>query len=268
MENHFGRTSELRLCFAEKGGRTVLEDIYVTAPFKIMKPFCQKDGGLTIMPLTASAGIMEGDCQEWDIVLKENTSASFVSQAYEKIHKMKDGKASRNIRISVGKNATLFFNPLPVIPFADSAFENRIEVDLADESSKLIFSDILGSGRISSDECFQYRLYGNRILIRKNNRLVFRENSRFEPAKTEMDEIGMYEGHTHLGTLLAFGFDLEDAVIQKTRQEIETTDLCAGITRLNSGDICVKALGFRGDDMVKKMRCILQMMQIPWNPVE
>lgn len=54
-----------------KNGKTILEDLSFTAPYKIMAPFEKENGGIQIMPLCASAGIMEGDSQEFSYHVKE-----------------------------------------------------------------------------------------------------------------------------------------------------------------------------------------------------
>lgn len=42
MENPFGRVSQLNLKTEERDGKTILEDVYFTAPFKVMNPFVKK----------------------------------------------------------------------------------------------------------------------------------------------------------------------------------------------------------------------------------
>ena len=71
MENKFGKISRITACAALKNGKTILEDLSFTAPYKIMAPFEKENGGIQIMPLCASAGIMEGDSQEFSYHVKE-----------------------------------------------------------------------------------------------------------------------------------------------------------------------------------------------------
>ena len=42
MENSFGTESRLSITAGRRGEKTVLEDCFFRAPFKIMKPFCRK----------------------------------------------------------------------------------------------------------------------------------------------------------------------------------------------------------------------------------
>ena len=142
---------------ALKDGRTILEDLSFTAPYKIMMPFEKENGGIQIMPLCASAGIMAGDSQEFSYHVKEGADLEVLSQSFEKIHKMDEGSATRTIEVQVDKNATLYYYPQPVIPFAQSAFDSKMTIHLEDATSRLFLLEIISCGRNAHDERFQYR---------------------------------------------------------------------------------------------------------------
>jgi urease accessory protein len=143
MDNKFGKISRISACAALKDGRTILEDLSFTAPYKIMMPFEKENGGIQIMPLCASAGIMAGDSQEFSYHVKEGADLEVLSQSFEKIHKMDEGSAARTIEVQVDKNATLYYYPQPVIPFAQSAFDSKMTIHLEDETSRLFLLEII-----------------------------------------------------------------------------------------------------------------------------
>ena len=105
MNNQFGKLSKLHLTAAYREGKTIMEDVSFTAPFKIMHPFYEKKDFMTVMLLTASAGIMAGDRQEIDICVREHSNMEFVSQAYEKIHRMEKDCAKSQVYLTVGDHA-------------------------------------------------------------------------------------------------------------------------------------------------------------------
>ena len=129
MDNKFGKISRISACAALKDGKTILEELSFTAPYKIMMPFERENGGIQIMPLCASAGIMAGDSQNFFYHVKEGADLEVLSQSFEKIHKMDEGAASRTIEVQVDKNATLYYYPQPVIPFAQSSFDSRMPME-------------------------------------------------------------------------------------------------------------------------------------------
>ena len=162
MDNKFGKISRISACAALKDGRTILEDLSFTAPYKIMMPFEKENGGIQIMPLCASAGIMAGDSQEFSYHVKEGADLEVLSQSFEKIHKMDEGSATRTIEVQVDKNATLYYYPQPVIPFAQSAFDSKMTIHLEDETSRLFLLEIISCGRNAHDERFQYRRFSSK----------------------------------------------------------------------------------------------------------
>ena len=86
MNNQFGKLSKLHIRTAYREGKTILEDVSFTAPFKIVHPFYEKKDFMTVMLLTASAGIMTDDWQEIDVCVKENSNMEFVWETNKMWH--------------------------------------------------------------------------------------------------------------------------------------------------------------------------------------
>ena len=260
MENQFGKVSKLNMTAAYKDGRTILSDVSFTAPFKIMRPFYEKKDVMTVMLLTASAGIMAGDRQEFEILVKEGANMEFVSQAYEKIHKMEGGHAERHSHIVVEPDAVLRYTPLPTIPFSGSDYASTLKVDLAGETSRFIFSEILTCGRVAHGEEFLYTKFSNNITIYQGGKIIYRDNTRYEPAKTDMTGFGMYEGFTHLANLIICNEEKTEEWIIRVRELIdETPDMEGGATRMASGGIVIRILGRSGQKLTDIMDKILQL---------
>lgn len=238
--NPFGRTSELSLVLAP--GKMC--HLSFTAPFKVLHPFHQ-DGFLQIMVVKVSAGLMAGDRQSIAITLEPGAKAEFLSQSYEKIHQMAEGEAIREGVVTVGRDATLFYAPLPVLPFADSAFRSAFTIELADETSRLFYSDILACGRAARGERFAYRLYRSRVRIKSGGNLIYADNFRFAPQEDDVDCEGFtqYEGYTHLGNYLLCHFPVsEEALRDYLHATLAEHDCQAGLTRFGEGNLCVKIL--------------------------
>lgn len=248
MNNNFGKTSKLMLTAGVKNNLTVLQDAYYSAPFKIMHPFYENSDFMTIMCLTASAGIMAGDEQEFEITVKEGAKLEFVSQSYEKIHKMEGGSAKRTAHLQVGKDAFLYYNPLPTIPFKDSAFASDLKVQLEDASSKFILKEILSAGRSARGEQFEYRYYHNHIQIEAAGELIYLDNTRLQPNWMALNSIGLYEEYTHLGTLLLCHIPKETSWFQAVRTLLdETPDIEGGVTQINNTSSVIRILGRQAD---------------------
>ena len=184
-ENKFGKISRLSIRTGSRDGKTILEDLSFTAPYKVMTPFPKEDGGISIMPLCASAGIMEGDVQEFTFQISEGSNLEFLSQSFDKVHKMKEGLARRSVTAEVKKNAVFCYYPQPVIPYAQSAFESDMKIHLEDESSRFFLMEIISCGRKASGERFRYRKYASKVSVWRSGSLIYRDNTRYEPEKME-----------------------------------------------------------------------------------
>ena len=246
MENQFGRTSRCDLVASSDGEKTVLSNVAFTAPFKIMTPFYEKPDVMHVMLLSASAGIMEGDTQEFQIRAESGAHMRFSAQAYEKIHKMKEGFARRTAHILVKKNANLEYDAPPVIPFAQSAYTSSMEAELEDESSLFTYQEILSCGRTAYGECFQYRSYHNLVTVKRKGKRIYRDNCYFEPEKMELEGLGMYEGFHHYGTLLFFNREVEKQEIEEIRQILDDNpQIEGGVSRITDRDLAIRVLGNR-----------------------
>ena len=89
-KNPYGKVSRFSITAGTREGQTILEDFSYTSPFKIMPPFPLRGGGIQVMLLDASPGIMAGDLQEFSFHIKEGSRTEFISQSYDKIHYMEE----------------------------------------------------------------------------------------------------------------------------------------------------------------------------------
>ena len=269
MDNKFGKISRIQVCAAVRDGKTILEDLSFTAPYKIMVPFEKENGGIQIMPLCASAGIMAGDSQEFSYHVKEGANLEVLSQSFEKIHKMDEGSAFRTIEIQVEQNAILYYYPQPVIPFSGSAFDSTMTIRLEDKTSRLFLLEVISCGRNAHEERFQYRRFSSRVRIYRGEKLIYQDNTCYEPEKMPMEGIGMYEGYTHMANLflseIYTGQDSTDKEINLELQEKiwqlldEEPDTDGGVTRLTTGDLVLRIFAHRAQtlqqlaDKIKKL---------------
>ncbi|HCT65459.1 MAG TPA: urease accessory protein UreH [Lachnospiraceae bacterium] len=259
-DNNFGKASLLNISTIEKNGRTVITDEYFTAPFKIMKPFQKDDGSINVMILTVSAGLMEGDRQEITLNVGEGSSVSITSQSFEKIHKMEDGYASRNTNIVMGENSFLHYSPLPVIPFAESNYRAITNISLK-KTSQLILSEVISCGRYCCDERFLYKNFSSFTEVRREKRLIYRDNSVFRPAESDMGKDGFYEGSTHLLSLTAFGFKEYSKIKDKLNNMIDELKLDAGVSLTFDKDLVFRVLGNSGDELYHISQRVAQLIR-------
>ena len=92
MDNVFSKVSEVNIKTKSKNNKAILDDVYFTSPFKIMKPFYKSDNYMNVMIMSSSAGIMAGDKQEYNITVGENTKLEITSQVMKRFIKCQKEK--------------------------------------------------------------------------------------------------------------------------------------------------------------------------------
>jgi urease accessory protein len=117
--------------------------------------------------------------------------------------------------------------------------ENKITVTLCDDSPVFIYSDILSCGRAARGEKFAYRYYHSLVTIYEKEALTFRDNTRYQPEHMDMDGIGLYEGETHLLSMVICNLELDNEIAGF----FENYGKPYGITKNDKGYIIIKALG-------------------------
>ncbi|MGN1423348.1 MAG: urease accessory protein UreD [Oscillospiraceae bacterium] len=203
--------SRLYICAENKGGRTIISDSFFSAPIKIAKPFYRTDH-TEIMMMTASAGMLDGDFYDIEIIVKKGASLKFTGQSFTKVFKSgeKNGAVQR-VKITVESGGRLFYCPPPVIPFADSIFDSRTEVFLEDKAS-FIMQDIFSCGRTAMGEAFGFTSFRSRTAVHINGRLSFLDNVKLIPSETDLAGTGFFEGHTHSGMMYAYNVRTNDCI--------------------------------------------------------
>lgn len=232
-----------------KNDHSYLADSYYSQPLKMMRPFKWKETGIKVLMMTSAPGMLDGD--EYDIKIKteENAHLWLTAQSYEKIFPSLEEGSKRYTEIEVANNSYLRYVPLPTIPYKDSIFEANTQIHLENKNSRFTMLEVLTAGRVLKKEAeiFEYRKYKSLVDVYTDGEIIYRDNSNFQPQKSDMTGFGMYEGYTHLANLLIINFDIDDNGVDALREIIDSKDeMIGGVTRLASGDLLVRLFGYSG----------------------
>lgn len=264
--NRYGRVSLLSLDAVRQGDATVLAHVETSAPYRVMRPFTDAEPGgfARVITMSSSAGLLAGDEQRVRVHVGPAASLSVRAQAYEKVHRMEgDGTAVRGVALKVEPEGRLMFAQQPVIPYAGSKFSGTTRIDLADASASLLYSEVICCGRVARGERFAYTRFSNRVQIRVGERLRYADNLVLDPARADLAGMGMFEGFTHLASLVAIGPHLSEEAFERAREQLALPvadgTAAGGITHLGdaggtgaaSGSVgwAVRLLGLRAQDL-------------------
>ncbi|OPX42750.1 urease accessory protein UreH [Ruminiclostridium hungatei] len=254
MANMFGTDSVLYIKTGLSNNRTIVSDSYFTAPCKIVRPFYNYERNMAeLMVMSASAGVMEGDCYRADIEVGTSCALSLQGQSYTKIHKMNSGYAKQINSFNIKEGALFDYDPRPSIPFGGSEFISETACHLH-RGARYIYSEILSCGRKKSGEQFAFRSYRNINRIFYCGKLIFLDNQELRPSSQALSEVGFFEGYSHQGTLGYFS-EAEDRVAMAERlyKVLETFHgVEAGISTTFEHGTVIRLLG-NGSDYLERI---------------
>ena len=88
------------------------------------------------------------------------------------------------------------------------------------------------------------------MLLYRGEKLVYRDNTCYEPDKMPMEGIGMYEGYTHMANLfMSKTNNIDEEKIWQVLDEEPEID--GGITHLAMGDLVLRIFGYRAQRLQK-----------------
>ena len=105
-----------------------------------------------------------------------------------------------------------------------------------------------------------YRFYNSHITVREGGKLIYNDNAQYNPSEMDMKSLGMYEGFTHMATLLFF--NIEKASDLDTIREIidNNKKVEGGASIIQSGDTSVKLLGHSAQDLYDLCEELMNLM--------
>ena len=247
--------SQLYLETQSEQNGTYIKDVYFTSPYKIMSPF--KEGQhIDIMLMSASAGMLDGDCFQGKLVFGENSDVTYLSQSYEKVFRTKGSQTIKNVDIQVDSEAKVKYLPYPVIPFGGSDFLSETRVHLK-EDAVFVYGDIFTCGRTGMGEYFQMKRYESKTKIYVEDKLVFADHTLIFPEKFHYNKLGMWNSYTHNGMLYLHmkSRKEEQELIETIREQFSKETGLFGVSACDSG-IVVRVLAMSGEqiyDVFQKM---------------
>jgi urease accessory protein len=185
-----------------KDGRSVVVQQFGKAPLQVHAPlYLENTDYPTVYLRSPSAGLLDGDTHQLDIIVEAGAKLEVRSQAATLVY---PGRSSQTIRITLASGATLVFTPHPFILASHAAFRQDVEINLADDS-KLVFCDHWCAGRIAMGERFQFESFANKIRILRNDELVFAEAWQIHARQENLSQFAIASDFNQFRSLYEFG---------------------------------------------------------------
>lgn len=195
-----GVRGRLDLVFAAGRTGTVLAHAHVLAPLKIVRPFELDDGRVLVQILTLGPGMCAGDEYVINITVAPGARAVVITQSASRVIGMFDGThAAQHVNLTVERGGHLEYYPGLTIPFRDSSFVQRVNVNAAHDSRVGILES-WGTGRSMRGEHLAFRRISSRTIVSIEDEVVYADATELDPRSTGVAGTGVLEGHRYIAS--------------------------------------------------------------------
>ena len=253
--------ARLHIQAAARDGITYLKQGYGTSPFKIANiTENKKSGPLHLMLMCSSPGVLDGDDYQCKIEVLENSKLYLHTQSYQRLFNMKKG-AQQSMEVHIQERASLQYIPHPIVPHTLSVFTTRNKLYLQN-NSRLLWGEILTCGRKLNGEQFGFSKFHSMTDVFVNGRLVIRENFLVQPAVTDVQAIGQWEGYSHQASLIVVD---TVAVITAINEIIynyllPVNEIAFGISTVANAGLIIRILGHKAEQLYNCLQAIAALV--------
>src|SRR5205085_2795441 len=125
-----GRDGALSLRFDRRDGRSVLAGCRWTMPLQVLAPLALDDAASIVCMLNPTGGLVGGDRLAIDVGVGAGAHACLTTPSATKVYRTVAGPAEQTVRLTLAPGARLEWVPDHAIPFAGSAFQQRVEAEV------------------------------------------------------------------------------------------------------------------------------------------
>lgn len=216
--------------------------------------------------LSSSGGILQGDRYRINITVKDNAISHITTQGATRIYGMNANYASQTLNITTHPGSYLEYIPDQIIPYKNSRYHQKVNLQV-DNSSTLIYAEILTPGRVAMHELFEYDIcYLQTCCQDQNQRIKFMENAKIQPKDQPVTKFGILGNYKTVGTVYIMTMKkylgrLKDMINQDIKQTYDSnTCISFGTSTLpNNSGIVIRILGDKTDDISDIIIRVLQI---------
>ena len=147
--------------------------------------------------LSPSGGILQGDRYRMDVDLKNNAISHLTTQGATRFYKMESNYATHMVTLNLKDNSYLEFIPEQIIPYKNSRFYQKTNLEI-DDSSTVVYSETIVPGRIAMGEMFDFDVCYLKTEGKINGKTKFRDSSLLTPKTQKIQALTMFDNKTIL----------------------------------------------------------------------
>jgi urease accessory protein len=194
----------LRLEQDLENGKTVVKEQYSKVPLFTQRALYLEESlpSMAYMYIISpSGGILQGDRYRIDITLKNNAYAHITTQGATRIYRMEKNYATQIVNVVVDDNCYFEFIPDQIIPYRNSRFYQKVNLDIHDNAT-MVYAEMIVPGRVASGESFEYDICYMKALAKNQNKILrFIDVAVLEPKKRSLNILGILDKFSVIGNM-------------------------------------------------------------------
>ncbi|MCQ6282461.1 urease accessory protein UreD [Bacillus sp. EB600] len=213
-------TGILRLNAEDRNGKTVAKDVYFQGAYKVMRPIYHDDSGQACYYiLNPGGGYLDGDRYQMKISLEKQAKLTLTTQSATKIYKSPNKYAYQEAEFTLKDGSYLEYIPDPLIGYKDARYKQK-NVFYMEKGCTLLYSDIITPGWSPDGEKFSYDTLQLINEIYMDNELAVYDHIKLNPALQNMDNLGLMEGYSHLGSMIVVDERTDSDLLNRLYQAV------------------------------------------------
>ncbi len=198
-----GRDGALSLRFERRDGRSVLAGCRWTMPLQVLAPMALDDAASIVCMLNPTGGLVGGDRLAIDVGVGTGAHACLTTPSATKVYRTVAGPAEQTVRLTLAPGARLEWVPDHTIPFAGSAFRQRVEAEAPDDAA-LVLIDAFAAGRVARGEAWRFALLDSALSVRDTRGWLLHDRLRLRDGAPGRG-LGLAEDRPYVATVAVIG---------------------------------------------------------------
>jgi urease accessory protein len=222
---------------ADAAGRTRVTSLRQRYPQRVTAPLhCDPDhpNSAVLCVQSPSGGAFSDDDLHTAVHCAAGTHLQLTTQAATQVFAGDGSGARHQLRFKVATDAVLEYWPKTIIPQSDSAFTQKLDVEV-DPGGVYLGWEAVSAGRIAHGERFRYARYDNAFEVGIAGRVVARDRQVIQPARTALDP-ALVDGDYIATFLTVLPGRPADRALRRVRAVLdELAGVCGGAGELPGG---------------------------------
>ena len=239
-------SGEIELSFACRGDRVIADRTYRRGNSRISANVPAAGGIPCYFLISTGGGFIEGEHYRQSIHLGYGCPRYCHyadSQLCLQVRTWADDTAGMQCEHGKG----IFFWSITgdeTIPYKDAVYEQRTDIQLQ-EDARLILTDGLTSGWAPDGSAFSYGRIGQRIRVRRGDRLLYNDYLLIDPSRQPAAQLGFFEGFACFHSAVIIDACLDAAFVDAVRDRLARLRTSArfGVSLLEEEGVVLRILG-------------------------